>query len=108
MTGEWHRAWELALDELEADVAQVEAMIMDDHRAREMPPAEPWSPPTGMGALPVDLRPRADQILTRQLAAAQAVSIALTANRKQAEAAARIEAGSKAEPLRPAYIDCAA
>jgi hypothetical protein len=108
MTGEWHRAWELALDELEADVAQVEAMIIDDHRARERPVADPWSPPAGIGALPVDLRPRADAILARQLAAAQAVSIALTANRRQAEAAARIEAGSKSEPLRPAYIDCAA
>nr|WP_205864454.1 hypothetical protein [Planosporangium mesophilum] len=93
------------MDALEADVDRVEALIADDHRVRDLPPADPWSPPEGLGPLPLDLRPRADAILSRQIAATQALAIALVANRRQAEAASRIEAGDA--PRRPAYLDCA-
>nr|WP_205862947.1 hypothetical protein [Planosporangium thailandense] len=93
------------MDALEADVTRVEAMLADDHRARDLPVVDPWSPPAGIGPLPLDLRPRADEILSRQLAAAQALALAMTANRRQLEMMSRIESGEA--PRRPAYLDCA-
>jgi hypothetical protein len=94
-----------ALDELEADVDQVELLLANDHRVRDLPPADPWSPPDGLGPLPLDLRPRADAILSRQIAATQALALMMATNRRQSEMATRIEAGD--EPRRPAYLDCA-
>ena len=103
---EWRAAWTAALDELEADVDAVEAVLDDDHRRRELPAATPWSPPAGLGPLPLDLRPRADGILGRQLAAAERLAQAITGNRRQAAFAARVEAGDAGKAT-PSYIDCA-
>ncbi|WP_449063936.1 hypothetical protein [Planomonospora algeriensis] len=105
--GEWRTAWSAALDALEMDVAATEAMLSGDHRAREIAPVDPWSPPEGLGPLPLDLRPRADAILARQLAAAQALAIVMVGNRRQAAMLARVEAGSDGGH-RPVYINCAA
>jgi hypothetical protein len=105
-TDEWRAAWTAALDELEADVETVEAILDDDHRRRELPAAAPWSPPVGLGPLPLDLRPRADGILGRQLSGAQRLAVAMTANRRQAAAAARIEVGDAGKAT-PSYVDCA-
>jgi hypothetical protein len=108
MTGSdagWHQAWTTVLDELELDVGTVEAMLADTQRIRDLPPAHPWSPPTGLGPLPLDLRPRADAILQRQLAAATDLARALVQTRRQAAAAARIDTGRDAG--RPVYLDCA-
>jgi hypothetical protein len=104
--GDWTTAWTAALDTLEADVQEVEDMLAADHRQRDNPITNGWKPPTGLGPLPLDLKPRADSILNRQLAAAQAVSLALATTRRQAAVAARIETGQQAAP-RPAYVDCA-
>lgn len=106
MTLDWHDAWMAALDELEADVERVEMLLADDHRVRDLPPTDPWSPPEGLGPLPLDLRPRADAILSRQIAATQAVALAIATNRRQVEMTARIEVGNA--PRRPAYLDCSA
>jgi hypothetical protein len=105
VSGDWHQAWAAALDELEADVAQVEALLVEDHRVRDLPVADPWAPPQDLGPLPLDLRPRADAILSRQIAATQAIAVALTTGRRQAEMLSRVESG--AVPRRPAYVDCA-
>ena len=104
MNARWKGAWAQALDELEMDVAAAEALLADDHRAREMPRPDPWRPPEGLGPLPLDLRPRADAILARQLAAAEALAVAMTAHRKQAALIGRIQAGEPAP--RPVYVDC--
>lgn len=109
MTGvspDWRAAWTAALDELEVDVDRIEHMLAEEHRDRDHPLVDPWTPPEGLGALPIELRPRADLILTRQLAAAQAIARALTTNRRQAVMAARIEVGDQGA-ARPAYVDCA-
>jgi len=103
---EWREAWLAVLDELDRDVEAVEALLVREHSRRELPVADPWAPPAGLGPLPLDLRPRADGILSRQLAAAAAVAAALATNRRQAAVAARIETGGAAAP-RPAYVDCA-
>jgi len=102
MTG-WYGAWSAALDELELDVSRVEAMLDDEHRNAETPPADLWRPPTELGALPLELRPRADEILTRQLKAAEEIARRLTANRQQMAMTSRIETGEAVK--RPLYVD---
>jgi hypothetical protein len=103
-TGRWRAEWLAALDALEADVSSVEQMILDDHRFRDHPITGHWAPPAGIGSLPLDLVPRADEILARQMAAAKAIVIAIAVNRRQATAVARIEVGSRGAP-RPAFVD---
>jgi len=103
MTGDWRGAWTAALDELELDVSQIEAMLADEHRHAETPPADLWRAPTDLGALPLELKPRADEILTRQLRAAEEIARRLTANRKQMAVTARIETGEAVK--RPVYVD---
>ena len=106
MAEEWRRAWISALDAMEADVDAVEQMITDEHRLRDLPTAIPWEPPVGLPSLPPELRPRADVILARQLEAAQALSLAITANRQQTVFAARVEVGTQGKAV-PSYVDCA-
>jgi hypothetical protein len=105
VTGDWRGAWTAALDELELDVATTEAMLADEHRMAETPSANPWQPPQDLGALPLELKPRADEILTRQLAAAQEIARRLTSTRQQQAVTARIETGERVK--RPLYLDCA-
>ncbi|MFC7528108.1 hypothetical protein [Actinoplanes sp. GCM10030250] len=102
---DWRSAWASALDELEMDVESVEAMLADERRIAETPPSDLWRPPTELGALPLELRPRADAILTRQLAAAEELARRLTTNRQQSAMTARIETGEAVK--RPVYLDCA-
>src|SRR5687768_15206223 len=106
MADAWRQAWVTALDALEADVDAVERMIASEHRSQELPAATPWAPPEGLGPLPLDLRPRADFIMTRQLAVALAVSTAMTANRRQTQFASRVEVGTVGK-MPPTYVDCA-
>jgi hypothetical protein len=103
MSENWHDAWSTALDELELDVSNVEAMLADEHRNAATPPADLWKPPTELGALPLELKPRADEILTRQLRAAEEIARRLTANRQQMAATSRIETGESVK--RPVYVD---
>ena len=103
MTEDWHGAWSAALDELELDVVQVEPMLADERRHAETPPADLWRPPTELGALPLELKPRADEILSRQLKAAQEIAKRLTSNRRQFAVTARIETGEAVK--RPVYVD---
>ena len=105
MTAEWRSAWVAALDEMELDVTAAEAMLADDHRYAEHPPANLWKAPTDLGALPLELRPRADEILTRQLRAAEEIARRMIATRQQMAMNARIETGEAVK--RPVYLDCA-
>jgi hypothetical protein len=105
MSPEWREEWTAALDALELDVAAAEALLADDRRAREQPLSNPWHPPTGLGPLPLDLRPRADAILARQLTAGEALSRAIATNRRQAALLGKMEGGP--ETRRPSYVDCA-
>jgi len=105
MTEDWRGAWKAALDELELDVARTEAMLADEHRNAVTPPADLWRPPTELGALPLELKPRADEILTRQLKVAAEIGRRLTANRQQMAMTSRIETGEAVK--RPVYVDYA-
>ncbi len=104
-TRDWGVEWAAALDALEMDVVEVETMLADERRLAETPPSNLWRPPTELGALPLELRPRADEILTRQLAAAEEIARRLTANRQQMAMTSRIETGEAVK--RPVYLDCA-
>ena len=95
--------WESVLDALERDVAEVEELLATDP---DWVVTDGWTPPESLGPIPPELVPRADAILARQYACTQAITAALTANRKHANAAARIETGSPGAP-RPAYFDFA-
>ena len=105
MTEDWRGAWAAALDDLDLDVVQIEAMLADERRYAESPPADLWRPPTELGALPLELKPRADEILTRQLKAAEEIARRLTANRQQIAMTSRIETGEAVK--RPLYVDYA-
>jgi hypothetical protein len=105
VTADWRSAWTQALDALELDVTATEAMLAGEHLAAEHPPADPWHPPTALGPVPQDLRPRADGILLRQTAAAEEIARRLVTNRQQSAMVARIETGGAAP--QPKYLDCA-
>jgi hypothetical protein len=102
----WRDAWVRALDELEKDVDAVETQLVAEQQMRDIPLADPWSPPEGLGPLPLDMQPRADRILARQLAAADQIARAIGMNRLQSKFTTRIEAGSDGG-ARPVYLDCA-
>src|SRR5690348_16292109 len=106
MGNDWYEAWTAALDELELDVAHTEALLAGEHAARDNPRSDPWRPPAGLGPLPLELRPRADAILARQLAATAEVARAMVINRQQAALLSRMAAAQR-PPVRPAYLDCA-
>jgi hypothetical protein len=106
VTGDWRAAWGRALDELELDLAATEALLATDHRAKAYPVMDPWRPPAGLGPLPLELRPRADAIVARQLATVQAIGRAMMENRRRAQLLHRV--GDQHRPaLRPAYVDTA-
>jgi hypothetical protein len=100
----WRAAWVAALDALDADVEAVETLLIAEQRIRDLPQADPWSPPPGIGPLPLDLRPRADAILARQVSAAQQLALAIGANRKQAAFVAKVEVGDFGKAP-PTYVD---
>jgi hypothetical protein len=102
---DWRDAWAAALDDLEMDVVATEAMLLDGRRMAETPPSDPWQAPQDLGALPLELRPRADEILVRQLRAAEEIGRRLTSTRQQRAVTARIETGERIK--RPLYLDCA-
>jgi len=102
--GDWRSAWVAALDHLEADIGQVEEQLRTDQFLRDTPPADPWNPPEGIGPLPLDMRPRADRILARQVAAAEGLARAMAANRRQAAVTNKIELFDDGA-ARPTYLD---
>jgi hypothetical protein len=100
----WRSAWVAALDALDVDVAAVERMLLEEHRIRDLPKSDPWSPPAGLGPLPLDLRPRADAILARQASAAQQLILSIASNRRQAAFVAKVEVGDFGKAP-PTYVD---
>lgn len=100
----WRSAWMAALDALDADVTAIESMLAEEHRLRDLPQADPWSPPAGMGPLPLDLRPRADGILARQASAAQQLILSIASNRRQAAFVAKVEVRDFGKAP-PTYVD---
>ncbi|PPK66473.1 hypothetical protein V5P93_002496 [Actinokineospora auranticolor] len=103
---QWHVAWAAALDRLEADVDSAEALLNDEHMLRELPKFDPWNPPQGLGPLPIDLRPRADAVLRRQLEVASKVAAAMTSAAMHTLVLGKMSGDAK-DPARPSYVDVA-
>ena len=93
--------WETELERLELEVISIERLL----RGLESAPIEPWHPPAVLGAMPVDLAARAQELLARQIAATTALSSALVQAQKQVAYTDRvidITGRSLAEPI---YFD---
>ena len=102
----WDNAWHTALDAMELDVAETEAVLARLHaEADHVPsPLAPWQPPAGLGPLPSTLADRARALLERQQRAAAELTRAMVGNRRQQRAAAAADHRAAA---RPVYIDTA-
>ncbi len=98
--GDFHDAWVRALDELELDVAKAEEVLRSGDVG--LPDVAPWTAPRLPGSLPLDLRPRAEALLERQLRTAEALSGALHAAGRQRVVAERFGSGTQARAM---YID---
>ncbi|MEJ5944050.1 hypothetical protein WDZ17_01895 [Pseudokineococcus basanitobsidens] len=82
-------SWEAALADLEVEVDAAEELLARLHRHAELPAAalrRPWTPPSGLGPLPLPLADRARALADRQARAADALGRALVLNRRQARA----------------------
>ncbi|SFL23195.1 hypothetical protein [Geodermatophilus ruber] len=101
--------WATVLGELEGEVVAAEATMHEDaeNRADEIAAwalrAQAWTPPSGLGPLPEDLRERAARLLQHQLAVAEALVERIIQSQRQRDVAARMSYA----PTRPvaSYID---
>jgi hypothetical protein len=101
---DWRSVWVGVLDRLDADLTEVEEFLRTDQFLRDTPPSDPWTPPEGIGPLPLDLQPRVDRILARQVVAAEGIARAMAGNRRQAALTNKIELFDSGS-ARPAYLD---
>ncbi|WP_433610088.1 hypothetical protein ACQP2P_40170 [Dactylosporangium sp. CA-139114] len=97
----WAAAWAAALDAMELEADAVEQLL----RHRELPPQMVFTPPEGIGPLPLELTERARRLVQRQLDLSRELSIAIAGNRQQARLVNRMqrEGGMGAPP--PVYLD---
>lgn len=94
-------AWESALTSLEVDVAAAERMLALD-RIAETAPASRWTPPTGLGPLPLSLADRATALLERQIEVGRRLAEAAELSRRHLKAAHAMRATA---PSAPVYLD---
>lgn len=97
----WDVAWAQALEALELDVATAERMLASGHLAT-VAPHDPWTPPAGLGPLPLALVERATTLLDRQLEVARRLAEAADLSRRHMRAA---QALRSAAPSVPVYLD---
>lgn len=104
LEGTWDTAWAAALEALELDTDRAEQLLRD--RAWDTMPASmlaPFTPPDGLGPLPLTLADRARRLLERQLHVAGELVTAMHANRQHAALAARMSY-ARADS-RPVFVD---
>lgn len=104
----WRTAWADALDTLELDLAQAEALLAArqpsapvDERTSSHPL---WTAPDLPGPLPGDLRDRARAILERQVRVSKSLVRAIAVTRREMELARRLDHDSADRDL-PAFFD---
>lgn len=102
----WDAAWSAALDRVELDAAEVEAMLVRLRAEADHVPdlPAPWQPPARLGPLPASLAVRAQAVLERHQRLAEQLTSALTENRRQRHATAALSQRPAAVPV---YIDTA-
>ncbi len=100
-TPDFHDAWVAALVVLELDVDRAEDLLRS-HTA-EVPDLIPWTPPTGIGMLPLTLVDRVRVLHQRQLEVAVVLAAAIAGNRRQSALAEAID--STRPEARPVFVD---
>ncbi len=97
---DWDVAWLTALDELELAADEAERLLASTHPpAAEVPR---WTPPTGLGPLPLALRTRAETLLARHIDVARRTAAAAAMSRREAAVVQQITAKA---PALPVYLD---
>jgi hypothetical protein len=98
--------WVTVLDDLEGEVLAARSTLSEGDDAAVAGwgrRSADWVPPTGLGALPEELRERAALLLQHQLAVAEELVERIIQSRRQRDVAARMSYG----PARPvaSFID---
>ena len=100
----WDTAWVAALEAMELEADEVEQMLR--HRdVLEAAPVTPvsFTPPDGLGPLPIALADRARRLVQRQLDLARELTIAMAGNRQQARLVSRLH--REAVDSVPVFVD---
>lgn len=100
----WDTAWVAALEAMELEADEVEQMLR--HRdVLETAPVTPvtFTPPDGLGPLPLVLAERARRLVQRQLDLARELTIAMAGNRQQARLVNRLH--REAVDSVPVFVD---
>ena len=107
--GDKGMSWASVLADLARDAAEHErilASIREGSDDEELPAPAPWTPPSGLGPLPVNLREQAMRVLAKQLDFAVRMTEAQTHNAEQQRLADRLN-GGYARTTAPAFFDTA-
>lgn len=101
---DWDAAWLTALDELELAADEAERLLASTHLppTAEVAAATRWTPPTGLGLLPLALKTRAEALLARHLDLARRTAAAAAMSRREASVVQQITARA---PALPVYLD---
>ena len=102
----WDEAWAKALAEMELEADAVEQMLRHrDMLAESGPERAVFTPPAGLGPLPLGLTDRAQALVQRQLDLSRELSIAISGNRQQARLVARLQREGPNGAPPPVYLD---
>jgi len=97
---DWEVAWLSALDELELAADDAERLLAAAHLPLVEVPR--WTPPHGLGPLPLELKDRAEALLARHLDLAHRTAAAAAMSRREAAVVQQITAKA---PALPVYLD---
>lgn len=100
-TSDFHQAWVAALDVIELDVKRAEELLRSN--SAEIPELIPWTPPTGIGALPLSLLDRVKALHERQIEVSAVLVSTMVGNRKQSAFADAMDSTRPA--ARPVFVD---
>ena len=95
-----------ALDRLELDVDEAEALLASNQPEPPVDPLADWTPPPVRGPMPADLVPRARLVLERQLAVTHLLTQRLASNTQQQRLARAVR--ETGQPDIPVYLDITA
>ena len=100
----WDAAWCAALDAMELEIDAVERMLRHRDLLEAAPPdGAEFTPPAGLGPLPIGLTERARRLVQRQLELSRELSVAMAGNRQQARLVSRLHRAGGHIP--PVFLD---
>ncbi|MFI5911214.1 hypothetical protein [Dactylosporangium sp. NPDC051541] len=105
MNPDWSAAWDAALAAMELEADAVEQMLRHRDRLEQAPERAVFTPPTGIGPLPMELTDRARLLMQRQLDLSRELSIAIASNRQQSRLVNRTRREGSGGGPPPVYHD---